>query len=227
MNEKQSSLSLGTILTGLPVATAALYVLGISFYQGFVGAWGLEESLFPIAVDRTLFYGFFALMDRSAVQLVYFVFATEAIALVALAIVVLSTSARIRNYFDNKFKASPPKEEEREIKPPKAIAWFWQWTTYTFFFSIAVLLIVLGFLFAASLADRSGRETAAFMLKRIEAGRRSPIDLYLTGHAEPIKAHSILCSGTHCAFLIGKQSITYRLDQIERTVAHDVDFPKD
>lgn len=86
---------------------------------------GLEETLFPLTVDRTLFYGFFALLDLSAAQVVYFVFAAETIALVALVIVLLSTSIRVRSFVGSWFPHRSRQEERpTPLEPPKQLAEF-------------------------------------------------------------------------------------------------------
>ncbi len=212
MHNRSHRASLQTILTGLPVATASLYVLGVVLYQGFARAMGLEESLFPLTVDQTLFNGFFALLDLSAVQVVYFVFAAETIALVALVIVVLSTSVRVRQFLGS-WIPRPSLQEARnsQLQPPKQLAKFASFAAQIFIFAAVVLFVILGIFIAGYFADKSGKATANNFLRKAEDGKRVPIDLYLVGHSQPIKAHQILCSATHCAFLIDKKTITHNI----------------
>ncbi|TXI26226.1 MAG: hypothetical protein E6Q61_00510 [Nitrosomonas sp.] len=214
--------SLQTILTGLPVATASLYVLGICYYQGFLRIVGLEESQFPLTVDRTLFHGFFALLDLSAAQIGYFVLASEMIALVAVVIVALSTSKRVRNLIG--FRSSNALTQENKIEalvPPKPLAEFADFASYMFLFSAIVLFSILGILVAGTFADKSGQAAAKSFLKRIEDGKQPGVDIFLAGQEQSVKGYSILCSTTHCAFVVNQKVVTYRHEKVERTIAHN------
>lgn len=223
MRNRSSSASLQTILTGLPVATASFYLLGVLFYQGFARTMGLDETLFPLTVDQTLFYGFFALLDLSAAQVVYFVIAAETIALVALVIVLLSTSIRVRSFVGSWFPHRSRQEERpTPLEPPKQLAEFANLAAQMLLFAAVVLFVILGILFAGYFADKSGQATANNFLKKVDDGKRAPVDLYLVGQDQPIKAHPILCSGTHCAFLIGKTTVTYRHEQVGKTITHNI-----
>lgn len=214
--------SLQTILTGLPVATASLYVLGVCYYQGFLRVVGLEESQFPLTVDRTLFHGFFALLDLSAAQIGYFVLASEIIALVAVVIVALSTSKRVRNLIG--FRSSSTLTHEKKIEaldPPKPLSEFADFSSQMFLFSAIVLFLILGILVAGTFADKSGQAAAKSFLKKIEDGKQPGVDIFLAGQEQSVKGYSILCGTTHCAFLVNQKVITYRHEKVERTITHN------
>jgi hypothetical protein len=184
---------------------------------------GLEETLFPLTVDRTLFDGFFALLDLSAAQVGYFVLAAEIIALVAFAIVLLSTSVRVRSFVGSWITCRPRnKSQATQLEPPPQIAEFANLATQMFVFAAVVLFVTLGILLAGIFADKSGQAAANNFLKKIESGKYAHIDLYLVGQEQPLKAYPVLCSSTHCAFLVGKETITYRHEQVVKTITHNI-----
>jgi hypothetical protein len=53
------------LLAVVPIISAFLYLVGFSYYQGYLEGFGLEPSLFPITLDVTFFYGFLALAPIS------------------------------------------------------------------------------------------------------------------------------------------------------------------
>jgi hypothetical protein len=223
MRNKSTAVSLQTVLTGLPVATASLYLLGVLFYQGFTRTMGVEETLFPLTVDRTLFDGFFALLDLSAAQVGYFVLAAEIIALVAFAIILLSTSIRVRSFVGSWFtRHTHRKAQTTTLEPPPQVTEFANFAVQMFVVAVVVLFVILGILLAGIFADKSGQATANNFLKKVEDGKHAPLDLYLVGQDQPIKAHRVLCSSTHCAFLIGKKTITYRHELVSKTITNNI-----
>ena len=44
----------------LALLTSSLYVYGLTFHQGFLRFWGIEETMFALSLERTLFQGFVA-----------------------------------------------------------------------------------------------------------------------------------------------------------------------
>lgn len=223
-----SASSLQTVLTGIPVATASLYLLGVCFYQGFTRTLGLEESQFPLTVDRTLFDGFFALLHLSAPQIGYFVLAAEIIAFVALAVVILSTSVRVRRFSETLFtRRSNTKRQAESPEPPQKIAEFAEFAVQMFLFAVVVVLVIFGILISGIFADKSGQAIANNFLKKVEDGKQPSVDVFIVGQDKPIKAHTILCGSTHCAFIVDKKTITYRHEQIKKTIAYNISVNTD
>lgn len=223
MRNKTSAIPLQTVLTGLPVAVASLYFLGICFYQGFTRIMGVEETLFPISVDRTLFNGFFALLDLSIPQIGYFLLAAEIIALVAMTTVFLSSSIRVRSAVGAWLIChSHDKKTAAPLEAPSQVTTFANFSARMFVYAAVIFFTFLGILLSGIVADKSGQATANNFLRKIEDRRQPSVDLFLVGQNQPIVAYPILCSATHCAFLINKKSVTYRHELIEKTIAHSI-----
>lgn len=222
-NSRPPAHSLQAVITGLPIVTAALYLFGVVFYQGFMRRMGLEESQFPLTVDRTIFNGLFALLDLSAPQLINFILATEIFTLVTFIIVFISTSVRVRSFF-KKVPLSLPENttSEAKLSPPAPITEIANFAAKALALCLIVVFVILGILAASYFTDKSGQDVADAFIHKAEAGVRSPIELYLSGKSEPITAHIIVCSASHCAYLINGQAITYRNDQIEKTIATNI-----
>jgi hypothetical protein len=212
-----------TVVTALPVATASLYLLGESFYEGYLRELRIEETLFPLTVDEKLFYGVISFVELGISQVLNFILATEVIAGVALVIVALSTSSKWRSYLKlSSFKFSRRKSRTAQITPPRGLVKFADFSIKVFVFSVAILFIILGVVFAGYLSEKAGENNAKNYLKKIRQGKVNPVDLYLVGELLPSKAYPIMCSSTHCSFLIGNKAVIYRHDQIQKTVATGV-----
>lgn len=87
---------LQTAITVIPVITAVLYLLGTAYYQGYLAGFGLEDSLFPLATDRSLFSGFVAFVSFGAVPTVYAVSAIFIFCFVILFAAILSSTERVK-----------------------------------------------------------------------------------------------------------------------------------
>lgn len=219
----QSKPSLQVILTGLPVVTASLYLLGVCYYQGFLRIFNLEESQFPLSVDRTLFHGFVAFLDLSAVQIGYFALAFEIISVMAVIIIGLSTSERTRSLISFRSANTQSKKEIKgeALDPPKSLLKFANFACQMFLFSAIVLFLILGISVAGTFANKSGQAAAKSLLNKIVNEKLPSIDIFLAGQEQSVKGYSILCSATHCAFVVNQEIITYRHENIEKTVAYN------
>lgn len=60
------------LLSLLGVMTALTYLFGRSFYNGWLGYWGLEPSLFKTSIEETLLYGYVS-YTRMYQYLVFFI----------------------------------------------------------------------------------------------------------------------------------------------------------
>lgn len=87
---------LRTALTVLPIRTAGLYLLGLTYHHGFLAKFGIEETLLPLSVDRTLFQGFVAFTTLSAKPFLYSLVAAVALFFTAIFSALVSSSKRIR-----------------------------------------------------------------------------------------------------------------------------------
>jgi hypothetical protein len=51
---------LQAVLAVLPIVSGGLYLLGFAHHQGYLDAFGIDDSLFQLATDRSLLLGFYA-----------------------------------------------------------------------------------------------------------------------------------------------------------------------
>ncbi len=163
------------------------------------------------------------MLDLSAPQIGYFLLAAELLALVALAAVSFSTSERVRRVVGTWFTKLPKRKNPAEqLEPPPQLTDFARFATRLLIYATIIFFVFLGVLFAGILADWSGQEIAKNFLKKVEGGKQPTIDLFLVGQEQPIKAHFILCSSTHCAFLTSKKTTIYRHELVEKTITHNI-----
>lgn len=53
----------GILCALLPILTAAVYFVGMRYYHGYLGQFGLKNDEFSLSPDTTLFHGFYLLIQ--------------------------------------------------------------------------------------------------------------------------------------------------------------------
>lgn len=61
----------------LTLIAAILYTLGLNYYQGFLSVFGLEESMFPLTFDQTIFTGYLSMVQLRGKPILWLLIASE------------------------------------------------------------------------------------------------------------------------------------------------------
>jgi hypothetical protein len=84
-------IGLQTLLTVLPVLSGGLYVIGVTYQEGYLAGFGVGNSLFVLSPDRILFLGLTSLISFGIKPLAYSVVAVLALTAAVLIAAVLSS----------------------------------------------------------------------------------------------------------------------------------------
>lgn len=215
MNESR----LQTILTVLPVLSAGLYLMGASYHQGYLDAFGVDDSLFPLATDRALLSGFLALVTFGLVPLLYTVFAGLALAFTVMVAGVLSSHPRVKHWQS----IALAKLSTRRLKnaPSETMNGLMDKSATIYGYSFGVFLVVISLVGVAILSGKSGREQAVKEMHSFSDQVGNYVMLYSPLLPAPTRARQIICSQSHCAFWLGSESLVLQHESIERLVMHN------
>lgn len=211
-------IGLQTILTVIPVVSAGLYLLGATYHQGYLDGFGVDDSLFLLAPDRSLLLGFFSLISFAIVPMIYTGLAIVLLILAAVIAAVLSSTEKAKSWqvaLERKFKRGlinrQPSQKVVNLLDKSA-------TLYIYIVGIALLFIIL--LAIAVLSLNGGREQASKEIKDFETGKGNYVNLKEKSQPASVKAKQITCGISHCAYWLGNEAIILRHEDVDRVTAH-------
>jgi hypothetical protein len=195
----------------ITIITAALYALGLTFYQGYLGELGIEESLFPMAVDRTLFHGLIATTKMSFKAILWFLLAAEGVVLVAAISSFIFKIAR---------KLISPKIQ---LTPAASVATlgvedndnFLTFSYKVFAIAVATLLVYVGVLLILMAAGRAGKETAISFKENIESENGRRVSIIFKDDRPPMQASPVICNQYQCSYYGEVGSFIVNLSEIK------------
>lgn len=210
---------LQTILTVLPVLSAGLYLMGATYHQGYLDAFGIDDSLFPLASDKALLSGFFALITFGLVPMLYTIFAGLALAFTVMVAAVLSSHPGVKHWQSIVFS----KLSKLQVKnaPSNAINDLADKSATVYGYSIGFFLVVISLLVVAVLSAKSGKEQAVKEIRSFGGQAGNYATLYSPLLSAPTRTRQIICGQSHCAFWLGSESLVLRHESIERIVMHN------
>ena len=209
---------LQTLLTVLPVLSAGLYLLGLSYHQGYLDAFGLDDSLFPLSSDKALFKGFFSLVIVAFPAGVYAAFAIGSFVILIALAAILSSSARVRSigaYIKKRFskKPTPAISSTAEVWLDKSAVVYGYVAGIVV--GVALLVMIVGF------SAKTGREQAEKEIKTFLEGRSSTVKLYSSQHPQEFVGRLVMCSSAYCAVWSNSGTLVIRHEAISRMVIHN------
>lgn len=215
MNESR----LQPILAIIPVVSAGLYLLGFAYHQGYLDAFGIDDSLFPLATDRSLLFGFFAAISMGLVPMLYALGAVAMLFITVVVVAVISSAPRVQQLQARLLEKLRSFRHRGETSPTMNALVDKSGTLYGYVGGtfLALFLLALVPVFAA----KSGKEQAQKEIEAFKAEKANWVMLHTPLLTEPAKAKQIFCSGTHCAFWLGNESLIVRHESIERLVTHN------
>ena len=215
MNDSRLQAALAVI----PVASAGLYLLGFAYHQGYLDAFGIDDSLFPLATDRSLLFGFFAAVNMGLVPMLYAFGAVAFLFVSVVVVAVISSAPRVKLLQARLIAKIRFWRHEGEVSPALTALVDKSSTLYGYVGGafLALFLLALVPFFAA----KSGKEQAQKEIDAFRAQKSNWVMLYSPLLPTPTKAKQISCSGSHCAFWLGTESLILRHESIERLVTHN------
>lgn len=209
---------LATVLTVLPVLSAGLYLLGATYYQGYLDGFGLEESLFPLATDRLLFFGFFSLINFSIVPMLYTVLAIFLLILIVIIATVLSSTSRAKRWqalIEAKIASHRIMNE-----PSQKMIDLADKSTTIYLYIVGISFVVIFLIAIAVLSTKGGQKQAQKEIEAFKNNKGNTVVLNAEPLSTPTRAKQIICSTSHCAFWLGTDTMVLRHEDIKYVVAH-------
>jgi len=202
------------LLALIPILSATLYMLGLTYHLAYLRAFGLQPILFTIPSDVSILYGFFALFQIGFQAFYIGVLVAISLLFIIIIVVVLSSHTRVIKihtkvlFYINKFKFSGI---NNTIVDKSSTAYL---------YVCGLFLIVLFPYVLAIESAKAGEKLGESNKLKFKSKNANFTMLYITGSSSPIKVQQIVCSTTHCAFWSGKEVITLSHEKIEKVVAY-------
>lgn len=208
-----------TALTVLPVLSAGLYLMGATYHQGYLDAFGVDDSLFPLASDKALLSGFLALVSFGLVPMLYTIFAALFLAFTVMISAVLSSHPRVKHWLSVVLFRRP--KWRIKTAPSAAMNDLVDRSAIIYGYCIGVFLLTLSLVFVAILSGKSGREQAIKEIRSFDEQVGNFATLHTPLLPSPIRTKQIICGQSHCAFWLGSDSLVLRHESVERLVMHN------
>lgn len=198
----------------LPVTSAGLYLLGISYVQGYLGAYGIDTSLYPLASDLALFSGLLALISVSFPAVVY---ALAALCLFVFAVLIsasLASSSRVQVltlWLVTRIQRWRPKQPQTPASTALLDRSF-----LVYAYATGVVAVLLALLLMAALSAKRGKEQAENERKEFTAGNGWHVTAVGDQLALPTPSRLVICGDRWCSFWTGEEAVTVRRESIQR-----------
>ena len=194
-------------LTILPIISAGLYLLGFSYHQGYLEAFGIEDSLFPLATDKALLFGFFAFVSFSLVPMLYIVAA------------VLSSSPRAKHLYTKLAGKLRSLCSKQKISP--TLSEYVDKSGIAYSYAVGTFLVAISLILVTLLASKSGKEQAERDIASFKQNKGTWIMLHSPLLSSPTKAKQVICSTSHCTFWTGKETLILRHENVTHVATHN------
>jgi len=197
------------LLAIAPMIPAFLYLVGFSYYQGYLEGFDLEPSLFPISLD---------------VMKVFVIASFVVLIVVAtLLILLLLLSTKIAEKFHQWFESIKKKRKgnKKEILGEKKITSILDFIENYFFkyFGIGFVFFVLITLVSIQ-TQKNGKLLAEKHIASFSKKEGKWVEVYEVDSQKPLNAFQITCGPEHCAFWKGNEALILTHDKIQKVVAH-------
>lgn len=218
MSESTES-PLKTAIAVLPVLSAGLYLLGTMHHEGYLSAFGLEQSMFPLAIDRLLLLGFIELLGVCVAPNVYAVVAMLVLIAAVLLAGILSSVPQVQHW--QAVIAQRRRKFLSNRAPSSKVDALLDKSSNLYIYVTGSLLVVVLLLVVALVSARSGKEQAEHEIADFSAGKSSYLELSAEQVSSPKRAKQIICGATYCAFWLGTEAMVLRTEQIKQIVTHN------
>ena len=152
----------------ISLISASLYLLGISFYQGYAKVLNFSDTQFPLTVDKTLFQGFISVANLWSKTTLWLIIIAESI--LVLSLLLKYISKRIKTYSLN--RESLLKTQNNYEKDS-----FVNFSLIMLHYSLMILIIFFSLMFILKSSENAGTATGKNFLKISIDGRIKPIEI--------------------------------------------------
>lgn len=222
--EKGAMLSfVGILLATIPLLTAAVYFVGMRYYHGYLGPFGLEYTEFSQPADVTLFHGFYLLIQLFLPYILPLVMTVGGLFVILLFLFFKVKWRLTLSWWVIRFFVLLPivlkggKIAHNYPAPFTFNCLIWLKSTYLKFalFILPLLLVI----WASEYTKPMGEKQARSQITHLEQGTWPTSEAHsqspLLGDDPHIR---IACNATHCAYRLKQgDTLLLRHDQITQT----------
>jgi hypothetical protein len=210
--------TLQTLLAVLPVFTAGLYLLGLSYQQGYLTTFGINDTAFPLASDQALFTGFLSLVNLTFPAGLYAILALGALVILVLVAAVLSSTTRVRSVVASMLAWFPHRGPKATISPVTGDLVDKSATAYAYGAGFVVGVLLLYLITLSSF--KSGGELATKEIANFQSGKTTRAELFSSQVPRGYVGMLLLCGEIYCAFWSSTGTILLRHETIDQIVLH-------
>lgn len=198
----------------ISLVLASFYGIGLMYHQSFLMAFGIEETQFPLSIDRIFYQGFFAFAELTAPNVVFVVFCASGVLITAyLALLVVEVAKRVnvvKPILSKLQKAFTQEPNKVELSP--VLEGFTEFSTKVFWYICAGVLSYLSVLLVLIAAEHAGKANAQRYKDKI-TNNEVAIDTLLVevskSEFETFRGYSIVCNSSQCAYFDGVTSSVF------------------
>jgi len=189
-----------------------LYTLGLNFYQGFLSVFGLEESMFPLTLDQTMFTGYISMVHMGVKPFLWLLTATEGALLVAYSV-------------DSLLKRLP-KEKASDEDVSKIETECGRGSTFVvgaerlFIYAIVVLLVFIGAILFSFTSTKAGVAAGKKYNEKIKRGGVASSAIFMKKSGKVFKGYNIISSPQQYAVMIDDAPTIFNMSNIEKILSN-------
>jgi phage shock protein PspC (stress-responsive transcriptional regulator) len=198
----------------ISLTLASFYGLGLMYHLRFLKAFGIEETQFPLSIDRIFYQGFFAFAELTARSLSFIVLCASGVVITAYIAIVVAGLAKHFNILKSvitllqNFLSNKPKP----LNLPTALISFTEFSSKVFLYVCAGVSLYLGIILILTAAEYAGDANAQLYKDKIKNGEVALDSLMIEaykGKLEKYEGYSIICNSQQCAYFDGKESSVF------------------
>ncbi|MBU4230808.1 MAG: hypothetical protein KKG88_10985 [Proteobacteria bacterium] len=193
--------------------TAALYTLGLTFYQSYLLELGIEETLFPMTIDRTIFHGFIASTSMSAKVIMWFLLAAEGVVLIAALIGFIIKIAKKKHIFKDAQTNTNASGQSYQAAANQDES-FLNFSYKMLVIAVITVFSYLGIILVLIASGQSGKEAALRFKENAKNKAISAVNISLKNGNKILKVYPIVYNQNQCSFYDGAKTFVLSLNEI-------------
>jgi len=183
----------------ISMITATLYTLGLTFHQGYLREFGINDSMFSLSIDQTLFQGFVSLSTMGASAVVWFFVAAEGVLVTALiGEYIINRVNKIKQVITSNSESD--KSEPNINEDRYDINKFSGFSYRMLMLAAALLVLFIGIIFALIASDKSGKEAALKFKEKATSGKLFKSTILLKEGNKSVDGYIITSSQNQVAY---------------------------
>lgn len=212
--------SLASVVAGIPVVVAALFLTGSTSSGAFVRALGLSPAQFPSSFEWTVLGGFTTLFVSGFVPALYFLGAISVASLIVFLTVQTIRLRSARRLRKAKFQMRPPTLPGHQSPTLDALERFSDRARDAAAIGVALIAAVAVLILAAG---KAGQIVATEFKKKAMSGEAVVSEVHLKLPADDIvRGVLVACNGTQCAYWLQDHSVIVNMSDVARVEVRPV-----